>query len=172
MAAASRQSRGVDHWPWRTDAGCPIGQRYLALRQTRRGYMRCRDHFQLVALVAQRAKLIGLQTSAFEQAIEEQGQVKRVGIAGRRWDLDTVLCNATERRAERCIALANRCRRGLSQGHVMLQQMGGQQQFDVAGGDRFGRLDHAQGLDQLCIRTDGEAQAEAWQAKFFEKLSM
>ena len=70
------------------------------------------------------------------------------------------------------IALTDRCRCGLSQGHVVLQQMGGKQQFDVAGRDRFSRLDHAQGFDQLCIRADGKAQAEAWQTKFLEKLSM
>ena len=57
--------------------------------------------------------------------------------------------------------LPNRCRCRLGQGHMVLQQMGGKQQFDVAGGHGFGRLDHAQGLKQLGVGTDGKAQTEA-----------
>src|SRR5438552_9453143 len=112
--------------------------------------------------MAQRAKLISLQTCAFEQAVEEQWKVEGVGVASRQRQFDTVFFDASQGRAERLIALTDRGGSGLGQGHVVLQQVGGKQQFYVAGRDGFGGLDHAQGFDELPVGADSKAQAKAW----------
>src|SRR5262249_7276866 len=117
--------------------------------------------------MAQRAKLVGLQSSAFEQTVEKKWEIEGVGVASRWRQLDAVLFDAAQRRAEGVIALANRCPSGLRQGHVVLQEMGRKQQFHIAGRDGFGSFDHTQGFNQLDVRTQGKAQTEAWQAKFF-----
>ena len=49
--------------------------------------------------------------------------------------------------------------RGLGQRHVVLEQMSRKEQLDVAGGDRLGRLQQAQRLDQLGVGAQREAQA-------------
>src|SRR5438128_4297105 len=87
----------IDYWPWRADPGSSIGQRYRALRQARRGIHASPGyHFQLVALMAQRAKLLSLQTCAFEQAVEEQWEIKGVGVTSRQRQFDTVFFDASQ----------------------------------------------------------------------------